>query len=364
MRKKIHADYINELNIINPDIEVIEKYINANTKILHRCKIDGYEWHVSPNAILHGNGCPMCYGNIKKTHDMYVKELFKINPNIEVIGEYINNKTKILHRCKIDGYEWNACPSNMLSGKGCPICSRRKKKTHEEYVNEVMELNDNIDVIGNYINCNTKILHKCKIDGHEWYATPNSILSGKGCSKCSGNTKKNHKEYVDDVCSINKNIEVIDNYINAQTQILHRCKICGCEWYVKPNAILNGTGCPKCKESRGEKTIEDWLNIKNILYVSQKRFFDCKDIKPLPFDFYLPNYNICIEYQGQQHYEPVEYFGGESKFKDQIKKDNIKKEYCKKNNIHLFEIPYYSDLDEELVKLYELIKNTKKGVAV
>lgn len=365
-KKKTHEEYVNELKIFNSNIEAIEKYVDANTKILHKCKIDGYEWHVAPNALLHGNGCPMCYGNIKKTHDLYVEELSKINPNVEVIGNYINNKTKILHRCKIDGYEWEVRPSNMLSGKGCPVCSEKKKKTHKEYVSEVAELNKNIEVIGEYINCNTKILHRCKIDGHEWYATPNNILKGKGCSKCSGNVRKSHEEYIDNVHFVNQNIEVLGVYISAQTSILHKCKICGCEWFAKPNAILSGKGCPKCKESKGEKAVSFWLDKMNILYEPQKRFPDCKDIKPLPFDFYLPEYNICIEYQGQQHYESIEYFGGKSKFESQIKKDNIKKEYCQQNNIFLFEIPYYLDLDEELIKLYNLItmQSIEKGVVV
>lgn len=356
-KKKTQEEYINELAEMNSNIEALEEYAGANTKILHRCKIDGYEWHIAPNALLHGNGCPMCYGNIKKTHDIYIEELSKINPNVEVIGNYINNKTKILHRCKIDGYEWEVCPSNILSGKGCPVCSGKKKRTHHEYMIEVAKLNENIEVVDEYINCNTKILHKCKIDGCEWYATPNAILSGKGCPKCSGNVKKTHEEYVSDVCFINENIEVLGNYINAQTPILHKCKMCGCEWFAKPNSILNGTGCPKCKESKGEKIISFWLDNMNVLYEQQKIFEDCKDVKPLPYDFYLPEYNLCIEYQGQQHYFPIKYFGGESKFIIQQRHDNIKREYCRNNNITLLEIPYYKDVYIELEKIHDLVAN-------
>lgn len=363
-KKRTHEEYVEEVFKINPYIEVVGEYINANTKILHRCRIDGYEWFARPNHILRGVGCSMCYGNIKKSHDLYVEELSKINPNVEVIGEYINNKTKILHRCRIDGCEWYAAPSNMLNGKGCPVCSGKKKRTHDEYVEEITKLNPNIEVVGEYIDCNTKILHRCKIDGCEWYATPNNILRGKGCPKCSGNKKKSHEEYVDDVYSINKNIEVLGTYINAQTPILHRCKICGCEWYATPNAILSGTGCPKCKTSKGEKNISLWLDKMDISYEQQKSFQDCKDVKSLPFDFYLPECNICIEYQGQQHYYPVDYFGGEERFKLQQKHDNIKREYCQKNNIFLFEIPYYSVLDDELIKLYDLINIKEKEVVM
>lgn len=363
-KKKTHEQYVSELGIINPNIEVIGVYNGAHIKILHKCKIDGYEWHVAPNALLHGNSCPMCYGNIKKTHEEYVKELLEINPSIEVLGIYINNHTKILHRCKIDGYEWYVEPSNILSGKGCPVCSVVKKKTHDEYVAEVKIMNSNIEVAETFINVNTKILHRCKIDGCEWYVTPNNILRGKGCPRCAGNERYGHEGYIKRIAEINQNIEVLENYINAHTSILHKCKVDGYEWYALPNGILNGGGCPKCNESKGEKTITNWLNENNILYESQKRFSDCKNIKTLPFDFYLPDFNIVIEYQGVQHYEPIEYFGGEEKFKNQVLRDNIKREYCKKSNIILFEISYCSDLNKELIKLYELIKtrHTERGV--
>lgn len=355
-KRKTHKEYVDEIFVINPNIEVVGMYIDANTKIMHRCKIDGYEWLVSPHSLLRGNGCPMCYGNIKKTHDAYVKELSKINPNIEVIGNYINNKVKILHRCKIDGYKWEVSPSSLLSGNGCPVCSGMKKKTHDEYVAEVKMINLNIEVVEAFINVNTKILHRCKIDGCEWSVTPNAILSGKGCPRCAGNERYGHDGYVKRVAEINSNIEVLGTYVNSHVPILHRCKIDGCEWLAIPNGILNGTGCPKCNISKGEKSILNWLNKNNILYEPQKRFIDCRSKQPLPFDFYLPDYNICIEYQGQQHYEPIEYFGGQKRFENQKLRDNIKKKYCQKNNILLFEIPYYSDLGEELIRLYDLIK--------
>lgn len=354
-KKKTHDEYVFELAIKNPNIEAASEYVDANTKILHKCKICGHKWYATPNALLHGNGCPMCYGNIRKTHDEYVKELLKINQNVEVLGKYINNKTQILHRCKIDGYEWKVRPSNMLSGKGCPVCSGMKKKTHDEYIAEVEMINPNIEVAELFINVNTKILHRCKIDGCEWYVTPNAILRGKGCPKCAGNERYGHDGYIKRVAEINSNIEVLGMYVNAHIPILHRCKIDGCEWFAKPNGILSGTGCPKCNESKGEKTIANWLNKNNILYESQKRFDDCRSKKPLPFDFYLPHYNVCIEYNGIQHYEPIDYFGGQKNFESQILRDKIKREYCKKNNILLFEVPYYSDLDEELIRLYDLI---------
>lgn len=366
-KKKTQEEYIKEVSNINSCIEVVGIYIDAKTKILHRCKIDNYEWMVAPYKILDGRGCPKCGGTMKKTHEEYIDEVAKINPNIEVIGRYDGMTTKILHKCKIDGYEWYTKPNGILHGQGCPRCSKVERYGHEGYINRVEKLNPNIEVVGKYMESKTKILHRCKIDGYEWNAFPSVILHGGGCPKCAGNAKMTHEQYIMQVFKVNPSIEVLERYVNYNTKILHKCKADGYEWYVSPNNILHDVGCPKCNTSKGEKIIEEWIKKRNILYESQKRFSNCKDKKPLPFDFYLPEYNICIEYQGQQHYEPIEYFGGKSKFENQIKKDNIKKEYCQKNNIYLFEIPYFEDINKKLEELYKIISKQNeltKEVAV
>lgn len=166
--------------------------------------------------------------------------------------------------------------------------------------------------------------------------------------------KKTHEEYVVEVAAINPNIEVVEEYINAKTKILHRCKIDGYEWYAIPYDILCGTGCPNCHMSKGEKIISAWLDEKNILYKSQEIFDGCRDKRVLPFDFYLLDYNILIEYNGKQHYEPIEYFGGEDKLAYITMHDAIKEDYCRNNNISLIVIPYYADIYEELEKMHEL----------
>ena len=100
--------------------------------------------------------------------------------------------------------------------------------------------------------------------------------------------------------------------------------------------------------SKGENTIWNWLNYNKIKFEFQKRFSDCKDKKSLPFDFYLPDYNLCIEYQGKQHYEPINYFGGLEKFTYQQYHDELKKEYCEEKGISLLCIPYDKNIEEEL----------------
>lgn len=366
-KKKTHEEYVTEVAKINQMIVVIGTYVDAKTSILHRCLVDGYEWLARPDGIMHGKGCPKCgrastLKSIKKTHEQYIADVAIINPNIEVIEEYIDAKTKILHKCNIDGHEWLATPNGILNGCGCPVCGGKIKLTHDCFIDRMKKVNDNIEIIGIYVNYSTPIKCICKIDGYEWYASPSNLLQGKGCPMCGGTKHKTHNEYVKDVFKINKNILVLGTYINVKTPILHKCLIDGHEWYAKPNNILSGKGCPKCNESHGEKQIYNYLNDHHIVFDSQHTFSECKNEKLLPFDFYLVDYNICIEYDGIQHFEPVEVFGGQIALAKQQHNDSIKTTYCNLNNIQLLRIRYDQDVKLELDKFFNNTKLIREAI--
>lgn len=296
-----------------------------------------------------------------KTHEEYVAQVVEVNPNVKVMGKYYDSKTKILHKCEIDGNEWLALPTNILKGHGCPKCMKRNLhnrfvKTQDKYINELPKVNPNIEVVGQYVNAKTPILHRCKIDGYKWMVSPDSILRGTGCPVCSGVKKKTHEEYVAEMKSINPDIDVLECYINALTPILHKCLIDGHEWEITPHDVLQGKGCPICNCSLGERKVKSYLNDHNIKFIPQYTFDDCRNVKVLPFDFYLPEYNILVEYDGIQHFEPVEHFGGEKHFLDVKKRDAIKTNYCNTNNIPLLRIRYDEDIDETLRNFFN---NTK-----
>ncbi|MDY0270134.1 hypothetical protein [Trichloromonas sp.] len=138
-------------------------------------------------------------------------------------------------------------------------------------------------------------------------------------------------------------------YINMNTKIKIQCKICNNTFEQKPkDHIHNKQGCPICKLSKGEKEIKKYLDINNIKYEQQKPFNGCKFKKPLKFDFYLPDHNICIEFNGEQHYKPFKYFGGKESFKNIQKRDMIKESFCKENNLTLIKIKYNDDITKIL----------------
>lgn len=365
-RKKTHEEYVEELKVKNPTIEVIGTYINARTKILHRCKIHNVKWMVSPDSILQGCGCIQCKidkdiinaQSKRKTHHQYLTEIINSNIQIEPLEEYINGITNIRHRCKICKYEWSVRPNNILSGYGCPACAIQKTKevnmkTHDEYVIELSNKNPTVEVIERYKGSNKLTKHYCKIHNVEFYIRPSDALKSHGCKKCQSEKLHNsnvkpHNQYKEELTDRGINIDVIGTYVNALTPIAHKCLKCNHEWLVVPNNILRGSGCPKCNESHGEKSIEDWLCNHKIKFISQYRFDDCRDKYTLPFDFYLVDYNICIEYQGEQHYRAVDFFGGEVKFKLYQLHDQIKRDYCDNHNIPLLCIRYDENIEEKL----------------
>jgi very-short-patch-repair endonuclease len=140
------------------------------------------------------------------------------------------------------------------------------------------------------------------------------------------------------------------NYINNKTKIKIICKEHGI-FEQRPDDHLKNHGCPICKESKGEKEIRNYLINNNIRFESQKKFKKCRYLKPLPFDFYLPDYNLCIEYDGEQHFMLKEFWGGQKEFEKIQRKDKIKNIFCEKENISLIRIKYDDNIIDKLSKI-------------
>lgn len=215
-----------------------------------------------------------------------------------------------------------------------------------------------------FINCKIKVKIICPIHG-EFEQSHNKHLSKKGCPKC-GFISRCKLATSNTETFINKAIEVHGekydysnvNYIGKESKVGIKCRKHGI-FDQTPHNHLAGNGCPICKESKGESIITDILNKNEIKFTPQKRFSGCRNILPLPFDFYLNDYNICIEYQGIQHFEPRSKFGGEVDFEKTIKRDKIKFNFCEKNQIPLLFITYKDDINEVLLSyITDILKTT------
>jgi len=145
---------------------------------------------------------------------------------------------------------------------------------------------------------------------------------------------------------------VIVNGVKEKVKII--CPIHGI-FLQSPDLHINkGNSCPRCKASKGEKEIEYLLKQKKIKYISEHKFKNCKDKRLLSFDFYLPDINLCIEYDGIQHFKKSNYFWGEKAFNLAKKHDTIKNIYCENSDIKLLRIKYNENIKAKLIK-YSII---------
>ena len=198
-----------------------------------------------------------------------------------------------------------------------------------------------------YINNKTKIKIKCYKHGY-FFQTPNDHKSGKGCPKC-GRIKQTNKRK----CSVdyqkNKFKEIHNNkyiyywktYKSNTTKMKMKCKKCGTIFFQTPKKHKLIKCCAFCAGTKGEQKIMKVLQENKVNYIFQHKFIDCKNKLPLPFDFFIPSYNICIEYDGEGHFEKFRYHNAENKFIETKINDNIKTKYCESNNIKLIRIPYF-----------------------
>jgi len=352
-KKFTEYDFIKNANIVHNNFYdySLVVYINSRTKIKIICPIHGIFEQI-PNNHLSNQGCPECANIIynNKIIKNFIKSVNKIHNNFYDYSllNYINNRFKVKIICPIHGI-FEQTPKNHLIGCGCPICADTKYSI-EEIIEKFNKIHNNFYdySLVVYINVNTKIKIICPIHGI-FEQLPSEHLKGCGCSECYGNKKYTNEEFIQKVDIVHNYVYdySLINYVNSHTKIKIICHVHGI-FEQMPYQHLNGSGCPYCKNSKGENKIKSFLENNNIKYIQQQKFIDCKNKKNLPFDFYLPTKNIAIEFDGEQHYRVVKNWGGDLGFENRKIRDKIKTEYCINNNIQLIRIKYNENIDNKL----------------
>lgn len=298
----------------------------------------------------------------RKTHERFIEEMKMINPTIKIIGKYITAKTRISCECSVCGHSWNPTPDSLIHGYGCPSCGNKKKadsqrKSYEQFLNELKLVFPDVEILSEYISARKPIKYKCKKHNYIGNSTPDNLLRKMGCPYCSGKIL-----YKDDFYSrIDKihgnTITLIADFSGVLSKRMKcKCNKCGNIWSVRVDHLLEGSGCPACNNSKGERSIANYLSENNIEFISQKRFDDLHGVGNgyLSYDFYLPKQNILIEYQGGQHERPVKFSQSvtdeesENKFNIQVEHDKRKRKYALTNGFKFFEIWYYDDIEQTL----------------
>lgn len=314
--------------------------------------------------------CNYCNGH-KRTHSDFVEIMKGVNPNIEFLSEYKNAKGDMKCRCLVCGYEWISIPNRLLYGAMCPSCYRKslsiqKTKTHDTFKKEIDEkFQGKIILLSEYTGSHDKVKCQCEMDGTIWETSATTLLTSKvGCPACNGNATrdrcvKSNEQFIAELKAVNPDIEPLEEYHDDHSKVKCRCKIHNYMWDAMPNKILHRrTGCPKCTSYHNEKTLDCILEKWDLKYSVQKRFKDCKDKNILPFDRYLDDFNVLIEYDGEGHFHPIPRGSsdGIDTFYTTQKHDKIKDEYCKKNKIPLIRIPYWEKENMEYYLFDQLVK--------
>ena len=300
-KKLTHEEFCERISLIYPNIEILGNYVNANTAILCRCKIDNCEWSPKAGSLLGKEGCPKCGGTYRYSKEEFLEKLFAINPNIILLSDYFTTKVKVKVKCLLDGYEWNTTPSSLLMGYGCHRCGNVERYTTDIFKKKMYEINPDIEVLGEYAGHYGKIKLHCLIDDNIWYATPHTLF-----------------EY---------------------------------------------SGCPCCSCSKGEKITQKFLIESNLGYSTQYRFKELlgRYGQPLKFDFavFKESQLFClIEIDGIGHRKPIKFRGmseEDSIYKFELIKehDDIKDRYCKEHDINLIRIYYTGKNFNEVKKILE-----------
>ena len=257
-------------------------YTTAKDKLIIICPIHG-EFEQSPDGHLHGQGCPKCkFDKLSEERSLTTEEF--INRAVEIHGDlydysntvYKNATTKLQILCPEHGY-FSTLPGNHLAGKGCPKCAiehirKLRLLSTEEFIERAKKVHgDRYDYsITKYSGLENSIQFICKEHGVVTQLANVHLHCKIGCSKCAGNKKLTTEEFIERAKKVHGDRYDYSkvNYINTSTKVIIICPNHG-EFEQSPQDHIQGRGCPKCNQSKGEVLISNILNELKLPYKTQ-----------------------------------------------------------------------------------------------
>ena len=308
----------------------------------------------------------------KRTNESWVSEVYELVGNEYTFLEpYTRARDPILVVHNKCGLEYRVKPNNFKSGKRCPTCSIRLSQ--EDFDERVMKaVGNEYTFLEPYFKNRHKIKVRHNICGHEYKVTPNNFFKGRRCPKCwDMSRRKTQEEFESDVYDIFKDeYTVLGEYVTAVDNIEMKHNKCGHIYSTMPATVMRGSGCPRCKSSKGERAIARYLDEKNINYSEEHSFPDLKDKQVLRYDFAIydndDNLVLLIEFDGEQHF--TRYWSekdGRGLLKRQSR-DMAKNNYADWKKIPIIRIPYTEINNVEWILdscIYDYINPPKRIVS-
>ena len=339
--KEIHGDKYDYSKTI---------YVRHDVNVTIICPIHG-EFEMSPRGHLSGCGCRECANDDKKlSQEEFIEKAKSVHGDKYDYSKvvYMGYRSKITITCPIHG-DFEQDVGGHLIGHGCPKCGLQKisvanSSDRDEFIKKAKEIHGDVYDYSKveYKGYQSKVIIICPIHG-EFEQTPEMHLAGRGCRKCSDEKRRMTIEEF-----INRSNEIHCNkydysksiYTGYNNNLIITCPIHG-DFEQRPHNHLRGAGCPACNQSKLENFIRKHLLENNIPFIYQHSWPWLTYILSMRVDFFLPDLNIAIECQGLQHFEPVDYFGGEEGFEKCIDRDKRKLDLCENHGIKMI---YFSNL--------------------
>lgn len=340
-------------------LTVLERAENISSQVAWLCECDCGNKKVVTTSHLrsgHTKSCG-CLQKDKAKETNFINLIGQRFGMLEVIKDaeqYISSQglkyTQWLCKCDC-GNETIVTTHNLRSGntKSCGCYSKMctSKRNFKDLTGKKFGSLRVIKVVENQTETMTKWLCECDC-GNECIVQSGNLISGHtkscGCYNKKCVSERSLKNLIGlrfgKLTVLERADDKVENLRNKSVKWKCRCD-CGNETIVTSKVLLQGyTKSCGCITSLGEHNLLTYLITNNIEYEYQKRFDDCRGLggNLLSYDFYLPQYNLLIECQGEQHYRPITHFGGEKQFNIQQEHDKRKREYAKKNGFHLLEI--------------------------
>lgn len=317
-------------------------YTTKKNRVTVTCVVHG-DFDVLPlNYLKQGIACTRCSG-YKVTKEDFIEKARKRFGDIYDYSKvvYKNTYTKVEIVCRKHGSFWMTPITHYDGGSGCRSCFyERKILSFDDFVGRAKEKHGNFydysKVNITHTDKHVKII--CPKHG-VFKQKPRVHLDGSGCVECYYERNRSTAEqFITNAKDIHGDrydySKVVYTHNKAKVEII--CPKHG-SFYITPNSHLTGpTGCTKCIESKGETRIRTFLEKHGIEYVKEYKV----DGYPYRYDFYIPHLKMFIEHHGQQHFKPVERFGGVEAWNELLARDEAKVKLAKELGYYLLETTY------------------------
>lgn len=303
----------------------------------------------------------------KLTQEEFIKRVYEVaGDEYSALSEYKGVDNKVLFRNNISGYEFLMTPYHFINrgqregnNKGTRTASKTYNRRAANFDRKLENIFQGRYVrVDKYQGAKIKIKFYDKEKNEYFIVKPDNLIRGFNNPKYKPNRVKTPREFKEQVSELtDRDYSVIDDYKGAYVKLLFKNEVTGNTFKMTPHNFLRGQRDPNEVVPKGEREVIKALSKYNVKFIHQYLLpYEGARVNALRPDFYLPDYNAFIEFDGEQHYKPISMFGGEKAYKSQMRRDAIKNAYAFENGIKMVRIPYcyLGDIEKFLLPFLEV----------